>query len=160
MQSPRRGSRGQKRRIAGLCALACSAALVLSGCFQAVGGTYVVTSDSPGVLYTIKKSYSDAIEINWVWKCNVDLNGNGIPGGEQDRGWCALRLMRAVSCPYLGSLQGVCNAAMADREWDDFNPAMKDAYGLRGCIAVHINPFADNTYNWTSRSLGSGGCVN
>jgi hypothetical protein len=145
-------------RRAGLVALVCAAALVLSGCFRAAYDTYTVTG---GHLYTIKQRYS--VMLWWQWArepCNKDLNGNGVPGGEQDRGWCALRLIRLLACSNLsGVVQNLCNAAAADQEWDDFNPAMRNV-AVQGseCLAVDINPFVDNRYNWTNRPLDGGAC--
>jgi hypothetical protein len=149
---------GHRRlRVAGVTALICSAALVMSGCFRAVYDTYVVQGND----VVIKQQYSNLIVWNWAGPaCNQDLNGNGIPGGEQDRGWCALRLIRAAACSKLsGWVQNVCNAATADSEWDDFNPAASaQAQPGADCLTVSVNPVADNGFNWTTREVGHGGC--
>ena len=59
-----------------------------------------------------------------------------------------------------GPFKNLCNAAAADQEWDDFNAAAREQVQPGAdCIAVTVNPFVDNRYNWTTRELGEGGCV-
>jgi hypothetical protein len=147
-------------RNAGLATLVCAAGLAFSGCFTASTQFAVITPDHPGVLYTIKKKYSDIVVWKWAGPdCNLDVNGNGSPGGPQDRAFCALFFIRVVACNNLsGAQHRLCYAATdLENEWADFSDAVHQQLGSDDCLAVHVNPFAG--YNWTARRLGTGGCV-
>ena len=160
-----RGSR--KRRAAGLASITCSATLLLSGCFVAPYDTYVITPDFPGLLYTIKKQYSDALVSIWGGPtCNQDVSGDGTVGSRYDRALCTFFIIRTQSCNATsGAARNLCYAATrpvelsGESNWRDFNDAVDQVNGVDDCLAVHVRPGFDNTYNWTARRLNTGGCV-
>jgi hypothetical protein len=156
--SKQRSGFARRRLRAGVALVLCSAALVLPGCFAAAYDSYVITTDHPGVLYTIKKSWSD--QIVWAWAgptCNQDVSRDGTVGSRYDRALCTFFIIRAHACNDMsGGAHNICYSATEPNQSSDFNDAVDQQLGADDCLALHINPFAD--YNWTARRLGTGGC--
>jgi hypothetical protein len=127
-----------------------------------------VSGDAPGVLITVHKNWTELIKAHWRGPgCNVDKNGNSIPGGPMDRAVCALELFRSQCPSGMWPPQSIvagyiCREATHYREWRDLNDVMWKLHTAQpaapDCLALHVFSTVEGPWNWTSRNISSAEC--
>jgi hypothetical protein len=150
-----RHCRRRKLYGAGVASMVVGAAIGMTGCIA-----FTLSSDF--LDGAINGRASSAILRAWVGPtCDQDLNGNGVPGGPQDRAWCAFYIIRDAECNHLhGAQNRACYVATEHGVWDQFDQDAKYVSAHGGCLAFEVGLPDYRFIDWWAPSLdGQAGCV-
>lgn len=106
----------------------------------------------------IKVKWTDTLLMLWRGPvCDVDLNGNSIPGGPMDRARCVQAWIRGAIGQVPGPARNRIGEALHRREWRDLDEALWNTLHRRPeCLTVSIPSQVDAIYEIGARP---GDCV-